>query len=265
MPIKINGENGTLCSSDNNSEEAIYNEKNSKSSKRSHGHGSHKKSSSKHHRHSHKHRSSPPDSGGSSGGSNSGDAVHAIDHELLGGAGNNVHEHDDDMSNIYDSPKVPPIPVVMTTTSMSELVAPSAAVVTAAAAPAAAAAANKQPHHDNSCNGGGGGSEVIAADHLNAATTETLQKEEVVYDVPRSNPRKVDQNKKEAIYVNNIIHQQQRETNSQSENYEIDNTYDVPRTNTTASTVKVSPFFPNYILFYRGVGTGWAIAPTYQV
>ena len=98
--------------------------------------------------------------------------------------------------------------------------------------------------------------------------TETLQNEEVVYDVPRSNPRKVIQDQKlapkEAIYVNNPniqvhhshhshqnTHQNlnQPETvltnNSQSSaennnHHEIDNTYDVPRkTTATPANVKV--------------------------
>ena len=68
---------------DNITEEAVYNEKNSKMSKR-HSHGSSKKSSSKQHRHSsHKHRSQSE-----SNNINGVDALH-VDHDQLGGAGNN--------------------------------------------------------------------------------------------------------------------------------------------------------------------------------
>ena len=68
---------------DNITEEAVYNEKNSKMSKR-HSHGSSKKSSSKQHRHSsHKHRSQSE-----SNNSNGVDALH-VDHDQLGGAANN--------------------------------------------------------------------------------------------------------------------------------------------------------------------------------
>ena len=72
-----------LFRNDNITEEAVYNEKNSKMSKR-HSHGSSKKSSSKQHRHSsHKHRSQSE-----SNNSNGVDALH-VDHDQLGGAGNN--------------------------------------------------------------------------------------------------------------------------------------------------------------------------------
>ena len=225
-------------SSENNSEEAVYNEKNAKLSKR-HGsgssgsHGGHGSSSrkNKHHRHSHKHRTSTD---------NSHDNHAGVDHEL-GGAANDHVADADDMSNIYDSPKVPPIPVVMN----------SAASLSFDGKKSAADAAISSDHYDhmhhtttdNNCN-------------LNQVANnngEALQKEEVVYDVPRSNPRKVhvDNQKlqpKEAIYVNNII---QQETNlSQSEhNHHIDNTYDVPRTNATTnpplnvSNIHMSTYF----------------------
>ena len=96
--------------------------------------------------------------------------------------------------------------------------------------------------------------------------TETLQKEEVVYDVPRSNPRKVVQDQKlapkEAIYVNNPnihshhshTHQNQNQpetvltnnnniqSSAENNHHEIDNTYDVPRkTTATPANVKVRP------------------------
>ena len=131
-------------------EEVYNNEKNSKLNRR------HKKKHHKHHRH---HRSS--------------------EHE--NDASEEPEGVTDDMSNIYDCPKLPPIPVV------------SATAATATA-------------------------------ELTTTDTEALQQqqqfEEVVYDVPRSNPpRKVE---KEAIYVNN----NQFETSSQD--------YDVPRTVTSA-------------------------------
>ena len=76
-------ENTILCRNDNITEEAVYNEKNSKMSKR-HSHGSSKKSSSKQHKHSsHKHRSQSE-----SNNSNGVDALH-VDHDQLGGAANN--------------------------------------------------------------------------------------------------------------------------------------------------------------------------------
>ena len=75
--------NTILFRNDNITEEAVYNEKNSKMSKR-HSHGSSKKSSSKQHRHSsHKHRSQSE-----SNNSNGVDALH-VDHDQLGGAANN--------------------------------------------------------------------------------------------------------------------------------------------------------------------------------
>lgn len=109
----------------------------------------------------------------------------------------------DDMSNIYDSPKVPPIPVITKPTADHEV--------------------------DNTL-------------------IEALQKEEVVYDVPRSNPRKVDSKKAaEAIYVNNSFQQQQQD-NSQIEQALENNYYDVPRSTSiaaTPSTKAVRFFFVN--------------------
>ena len=100
--------------------------------------------------------------------------------------------------------------------------------------------------------------------------TETLQKEEVVYDVPRSNPRKVVQDQKlapkEAIYVNNpnihvhhshhshqnthqnlnqpetVLTNNNSQSSAENNNHEIDNTYDVPRKTTAApANDKVRP------------------------
>jgi len=233
-------QDATTPQNDNITEEAVYNEKNSKMSKR-HSHGSSKKSSSKQHRHSsHKHRSQSE-----SNNSNGVDALH-VDHDQLGGAGNNAKNdvHDDDMSNIYDSPKVPPIPVVMNS-AVAEL-------------------PTNQPHHDNNNCNTNGHSEVPTENHQ--TLSETLQKEEVVYDVPRSNPRKVVQDQKlapkEAIYVNNPnihvhhshhshTHQNQNQpetvltnnniqSSAENNHHEIDNTYDVPR-KTTATPANVKP------------------------
>lgn len=106
----------------------------------------------------------------------------------------------DDMSNIYDSPKVPPIPVITPASDQHEI--------------------------DNTL-----------------IESLQVQKEEVVYDVPRSNPRKVEQKKTEAIYVNNSCFQE----NSQIE--EENNYYDVPRSTSIAtatppsSTKAVRDFF----------------------
>ena len=125
----------------------------------------HKKKHHKHHRH---HRN---------GGSEESDA---------GGGGNSEQQGEgglttDDMTNIYDCPKVPPIPVDI-----------SNALTT-------------------------------AVDNYEALQTPL---EEVVYDVPRSNPpRKVE---KEAIYVNNVGFEQ----NSQD--------YDVPRSVTATAALSSS-------------------------
>ena len=139
-------------------EEVYNNEKNSKMNRR------HKKKHHKHHRH---HRS-------------------GSEHE------SDVNEpaqvrgaEDDGLSNIYDCPKVPAIPVVSSTN-------PNVA------------------------------SELTTIDNEAPQRLQT-QIEEVVYDVPRSNPpRKVE---KEAIYVNN----NQFEKCSQD--------YDVPRTVTSTQQV----------------------------
>ena len=54
---------------------------------------------------------------------------------------NNVHDHGDDMSNIYDSPKVPPIPVVMTATGGATAASVSSELPTIHH--------HHQVHHDN--------------------------------------------------------------------------------------------------------------------
>ena len=60
-------------------------------------------------------------------------------------ANNDVH--DDDMSNIYDSPKVPPIPVVMNSAVVSVSELQKNRQIAAAELP------TNQPHHDNNnCN-----------------------------------------------------------------------------------------------------------------
>ena len=55
--------------------------------------------------------------------------------------------HDDDMSNIYDSPKVPPIPVVMNSAVVSVSDLQKNRQIAAAELP------TNQPHHDiSNCN-----------------------------------------------------------------------------------------------------------------
>lgn len=85
------------------------------------------------------------------------------------------HKHHKNEDSIYDSPKVPPIPVA---TAM----------------------------HDKPVN--------QSAALVEEAIVEQIQEQEVVYDVPRSNPRKVE----EAIYVNEPAKDQKEESD-----------YDVPR------------------------------------
>lgn len=86
--------------------------------------------------------------------------------------------------NIYDRPNVPPIPVVIS---------------------------NPQPDNSSSKN-------YEAPQNRIISTTE-----EAVYDVPRSNPRKVEREQKEAIYVNNSF------AASEEDHLTTTITYDVPR------------------------------------
>ena len=129
----------------------------------------HKKKHHKHHRHHRNGGSEESDAGGGGGSSE----------QQVEGVGLTT----DDMTNIYDCPKVPPIPVDISNAA------------------------------------------TTAVDNYEALQTPS---EEVVYDVPRSNPpRKVE---KEAIYVNNIGFEQ----NSQE--------YDVPRSVTaTAALSSTTP------------------------
>ena len=112
-------------------------------------------------------------------------------------------DDDNDMSNIYDSPKVPPIPVV-----------------SAASKGAVASGAVTTSHDTDSKIQSSSNSEAL---QVKLHQQQSPTREEVVYDVPRSNPRKVEQAKQktEAIYVNNSFQ------DSQSEK---ENNYDVPRT-----------------------------------
>ena len=185
-------------------QEAIYNEKNTKMNNKqrhsSHQHHKDKSRSSTGHRHSshkhHKHNHQRNAAAAAAVATNS-----AADDKMdLGGAPmTSSSASDNDMSNIYDSPKVPPIPVVQMNCELAS-----------------------SHDHDNN--------------------DETLQKQipeaavEVVYDVPRSNPRKVElihkQQSKEAIYVNNNsnCYQETPCTGSGEEDHQDQTTYDVPRT-----------------------------------
>ena len=82
--------------------EEVYNEKNAKMSRRhQHSHHGKDKKGSKHnhnHKHSHKHHNVTK--------------TDDSDHKMDEGGVHNLTENNE-MSNIYDSPKVPPIPVVM--------------------------------------------------------------------------------------------------------------------------------------------------------
>ena len=123
------------------------------------------------------------------------DEYHTNDIEM----NDNAMGGDSDVLNIYDCPKVPPIPVVVllnpndnkTTTKNNDY--------------ASATVANEAPQHNS-------------------------PPVEVVYDVPRSNPRKVVEIKsKEAIYVNESFSENIQ--NYQQESIPAtDSTYDVPRT-----------------------------------
>lgn len=118
--------------------------------------------------------------------------------------------------NIYDCPKVPPVPVVVMSTNNSDKT-------------------TNDYQNGNSCNNSEALQTQKHPSNNNSAT-------EVVYDVPRSNPRKVEkkqqnqqQSPKEAIYVNETFSEKiqnypQEPTKINNVLATPDGTYDVPRT-----------------------------------
>ena len=225
--------------------------KSSKSSRHTGSGSKDRKSSSRHHKH-HKHSSSSSNrhhksSSSSASTASSADSVNSVnsvnnsgggggaDEQLLGGV---LHDADD-MSNIYDCPNVPPIPVLVVDndSSMRKSKKCKSKSKTATSTVESSDSQQIEAAIDEALNFSKIEAELLV-DHGQVGEDD---EEPVVYDVPRSNPRRVE-DAEEAIYVNDSF-ESKTTTRVQEDNYhsreeEVPN-YDVPRKNLDPSQLSV--------------------------